>query len=420
MTDRLSHLLSRHLLTVCLALLLGACAFGDVGGDPFTSEPPVGKADDDGRSPAIFNGAPTAGHPAVGMLRMGSSGLCTATLVGKRTVLTAAHCTRDYVAPSAYTVYFNNQPYAVAARIPNPHFSWAQDGKLDPTKHALDDIAVLRLFQAPPVQPSPVAATPPQVGQPLTLVGFGFTDVGKQDGGIKRAAQSAVEQVHGGFIAFGSKKLNNGSIRPGDSGGPAFFSAGGQLAQIGVASMFMNQSGVGISCRVDRHINWLKLVSGGDLVVLGQPSAPGPTPPGPTPPLPQGQGFGQHCADHVQCQSHLCATFAGSNYCTLSCDPLAPQACPGGAGCYPTAQGLWICGPPNNGGPGGGAPPPAPPPQNNKGGYGQPCSSTADCQSQVCISINGSAFCSKTCASSGACPAGHSCRASYGFSFCAP
>src|SRR5512135_434460 len=72
------------------------------------------------RQTAVVNGKTDTGHAAVGLLKLGSS-LCTGTLIGSRTVLTAAHC----VEGTSAKFEIAGKSYDVAQMTPHPGYSSA-------------------------------------------------------------------------------------------------------------------------------------------------------------------------------------------------------------------------------------------------------------------------------------------------------
>jgi V8-like Glu-specific endopeptidase len=262
---------ARHLICVC-AVLLGGC-----GGL---------EAEAEERSAAIINGTTDSGHPAVGLL-MDAAGSCTATLVGKHTVLSAVHCvTVEEVTEKAppYTLkkdlYFTfaqgATQYPVASITIRSDFNGSV---LDSTENS-SDVAVVRLAQdITSVQPVLLATTPPVIGEAITIVGFGITatsDAAGNSWGTKRQTQNVIARDSAtGFVYMATK---GGSICYGDSGGPTFAQRSGQTYQIGVHTYFPNealQQNVtnvcevgGLDARVDAYYSWIKQQAQGDLAEL--------------------------------------------------------------------------------------------------------------------------------------------------------
>ena len=126
----------------------------------------------DHRSGPIVNGQEDSGHPAVGLLRSGNgnyyNSMCTATLVGKKTVLSAAHCVQN---KSAAVFKVGGKSYQAAKIIQHPSYSWS--------KLNAYDVAVIILSQpVSGVKPYAISKKPPVVGDALTIVGFGITKAG--------------------------------------------------------------------------------------------------------------------------------------------------------------------------------------------------------------------------------------------------
>ena len=133
------------------------------------------------------------------------------------------------------------------------------------------DVAVLILDE--PVTesvatPVPLAAASPTIGTPITFVGFGCDDPDKTGGGIKRVGTNEVEMI--GESSVGSRTdlyfgtfgwrttAGEADICPGDSGGPAFWSEGGERVVAGVHTLGSQPFGQhGFSTTVSRHRDWI-------------------------------------------------------------------------------------------------------------------------------------------------------------------
>jgi hypothetical protein len=126
-------------------------------------------ASDEGATlrPFITDGTHDYGHPTVGILASGSA-RCSATLIGKRT-LTAGHCVKT----SSVSFTVEGTTYAATQVIRHPGYGGGNR----------NDVAVVILQQqVAGLLPSPISTSPPQVGQLITLVGYGET--GEYSGGF--------------------------------------------------------------------------------------------------------------------------------------------------------------------------------------------------------------------------------------------
>jgi hypothetical protein len=225
---------------------------------------------------AITNGFPDTAntYSNVGtVLAVGTDGqafqLCSGTLISPTVFLTVAHCAlffKDFVAPQGYTLYLSfgnpipvfeltdlNTLIPVTQFIPNPDYVQATDTHPFNPHHGSDpgDLAVI-VLPATVTQGITPAALPTLglldelavknglTSVLFTAVGYGSQDrFGNQSNPVPRMfAFSAFRALQPGFLQLSiNPTLNNGGACFGDSGGPIFLPANGQLILVAVASV---------------------------------------------------------------------------------------------------------------------------------------------------------------------------------------
>lgn len=214
--------------------------------------PATGPAKQDGepataRGQDIVGGSVTSDFPAAGALTRYGWPHCTGTLVGARTVLTAAHCL-DGVAPSTlkFVVGTNiaapDAVIAVSSVTPHPGYDAA---KLE------NDIGFVTLESDPPVPAVGLVPSMDQgwVGRELTFVGYGITSGNGGGSGNKRSVVMPIHSV--GSTRF-SYQIAGKNTCNGDSGGPAFAQVDGEWLVAGVTSYGdANCSYYGVDTRAD-------------------------------------------------------------------------------------------------------------------------------------------------------------------------
>ncbi len=233
-------------------------------------------------APPISNGFETGGFRSVGALTAvkGNNGgsFCSGTLVKTKWVITAAHCVDaadDYL-NDGWQLYFvvTNSVYEswdvyaeISQMTRHPDYS-ADESNID------YDIAVLKLADPilsvglMPMNTDQVLST--WIGEDITYVGFGITDTGKEDGGIKRAAYIPLIQYDGQFIYTQDQTSPVKNVCSGDSGGAALMRREQDDAWeiVGVNSFVWNSDGSstidcdalgsgGAATRVDRMDGFL-------------------------------------------------------------------------------------------------------------------------------------------------------------------
>jgi hypothetical protein len=210
----------------------------------------------------IVNGVTTHAFPSVGNLLYSGGGVpisddnqlpwCTGTLIGTRTFLTAAHCVDDRNI-TRYRVFFQNAGQFGVTRIA-VHPDYAINSNAD--------IAVLKLSRAADgILPSAIntIANPSTRGFGLagTIVGFGDTLSGADEGGIKRTGLVATADCSGvgsntdlvcwRFETPGPPGSDSNTCY-GDSGGPIFLDLGTGPVVAGTT-----RSGTNFTCGAPDH-----------------------------------------------------------------------------------------------------------------------------------------------------------------------
>lgn len=215
-------------------------------------------------SSKIIGGGTDSAHGSVGLLRSvvqlafdGTPyqvGGCTATLIGPRAMVTAAHCATDPrlwnevsfdVAPNIFAPH-GAAGWISAALIVHPQY----DGD---TSHG-HDVAVVLLNAAPERPVVPLAGTPP-AGTTVTAVGYGMNVFGSDGAGSnqRRAVDISILGVAQHELTAGSEGQ---STCHGDSGGPIL--AGGAL--VGTTSYGDSEDCHGSAhyMRIDDNIDFLR------------------------------------------------------------------------------------------------------------------------------------------------------------------
>lgn len=196
-----------------------------------------------GARPHIVNGVLSADHPAVGALLWGSDPasaqmICTGTLIGCRTFLTAAHCVEQASNPDWYHVYFRHfGTVPVTAVETHPAYDYP-----------FADLAVLELGESPDgISPLPLNRSgTPEEGTPGRIAGFGRTGGPAQDYGLFREGAVVVaacppEAAASGSVCWrfeeplGPAGADSNTCQ-GDSGGPLLVADAGGWAVAGVTS----------------------------------------------------------------------------------------------------------------------------------------------------------------------------------------
>jgi len=184
---------------------------------------------------ALVGGAPTAlfpevvaigARPTVCTARLDSA--CTGTLIGPRSVLTAAHCmsTGELSVFVGSDVSVGGELRHVVASAVHPDY--------DEETHDAD-LAVITLDRPAPMAPMPFATAPldgSAVGMLVTVVGFG-TEKDSAPTGIKRVGESRIRSVEG--ATFESEEAPAMSCR-GDSGGPLLRAKNGGFELMGLTA----------------------------------------------------------------------------------------------------------------------------------------------------------------------------------------
>jgi uncharacterized protein (TIGR03382 family) len=369
-------------LSLALALSL-SCAGTEEA--PLAASPPQRSVPPQERSSSILQGFPSLGDPEVFLLVIETDTgtyLCSSTLIGQRTLLTAAHCVID-----ATSIVASNQlkPIDPVTTDFSPDFvyiqarGWLHHPAYDPYTFA-NDIAMVGLEQVPSVSPKPWNTTSISdwlAQTPLRLVGFGESAIGahSESGyGLKRTGYAFTEQVRTTQLELQPGKAVTCF---GDSGGPSFhIFPDGVERLVGITSFgdqFCGESET--ETRVDAFVDFVQST----LAMFDPPScdADGLCVPGCMP------------AD-VDC------TCASDGVCNTDCpdpstDPDCDAACVANNLCARAACGVT---------------------DPDCKGTGSACMTASDCAGAACVTDgqHPESYCSHSCTGDGDCESGYSCQ----------
>ena len=251
--------LTSILLTALLLTSLLAC----------NDAPVLLEGDIEQSNAAVVNGSVDSGHSAIGALHSGNVAACTATLIGKRTVLTAAHCVTTknppykVLSPINFYIgklYYGTKYKAVAVHV---HSAYAGGNKAD--------VAVLRLDRdVTGVTPIPIAMNSPAKGETIVIVGYGKTGENGAGFGTKRKATNKIDSMTSTTYSMYGASGGEGNVCNGDSGGPSLATRNGKETVIGVHSTKLNYCGWGATdMRVDAYYSWIYGKAQGDIYAGG-------------------------------------------------------------------------------------------------------------------------------------------------------
>ena len=225
-----------------------------------------------GRVLRIVNGTRTTDYEAVGIV----NGQCSGTLIASNMVLTAGHCIPEN-ANERQDFEAEGRSYSASRAVVHPAYNSGVD------------LAVMALNQhVAGISPVEINRTTPQVGQMLTLVGYGATGSAQNghDGsfGVKHVGTTPIDEVTPIEVNWNFDHASESNTAPGDSGGAAFLNVGGALVLAGVTSGgATDDAGLGdtsFDIRVDAFADWIDgIVAGGS----GTEDPNSPIPPDPTP-----------------------------------------------------------------------------------------------------------------------------------------
>lgn len=199
-----------------------------VGGQSVGASDPIAAA-----TVGIFSPSPD-GH---------SGSLCTGTLIGEKTAVTAAHCLEDGSPTQKPVMIFGSDLHApnpirrpITASIINPKYENHAGRGMDQ-----GDIAIVRIGGTLPegYHPMPMAKTDNEIssGEKVTLAGYGISNAARKSGaGRLRKTNVEVLNNRAGKSEMILDQSHGHGACHGDSGGPAFIRENGRIEVAGVTN----------------------------------------------------------------------------------------------------------------------------------------------------------------------------------------
>lgn len=169
---------------------------------------------------------------------------CSGTFISEDTVLTAAHCFFDQGGqPVERLVYQSSDGTEYVGKLyPCPDFNWS--GSM--VDKITSDLGMVHFDKKLAPKIATIAKSQPTKGDPITLVGFGVTDILKESGdGNKNYGHNEVQLVKenilylAGYAEQSIRDVQHGidsTSGAGDSGGAVFNSEGKLVAVISAGS----------------------------------------------------------------------------------------------------------------------------------------------------------------------------------------
>jgi V8-like Glu-specific endopeptidase len=188
----------------------------------------------------------------------GNTAVCSATLIGSKSLLTAAHCI-DPKRQCATSVTIQAMNGASSQTTPPCDYvtvtSYALHPQWDPTAMTSPYDCAMLLLPGPPSNGAPepwnTAALGNFTGETVRAVGYGRTAACTADTGIRHDVSVTVNSVAADSFAFGAS--GTAGICSGDSGGPSLYTfSDGVERQVGLHSYTTSAAcGDGVDVRTD-------------------------------------------------------------------------------------------------------------------------------------------------------------------------